>query len=113
MGSDVIKDVTAMGLAVPQMGHVDCTVRFSLKAEWGQDEQFSVTFNGAWDRYKRLKDRTDAFAKEAAKASARMVLTFAFPEGLPLEGDRFTMIKDILTTLGIGKIQVQAEPVNP
>ncbi|MEI8173664.1 MAG: DUF499 domain-containing protein [Deltaproteobacteria bacterium] len=111
MGQEIIKDVAAMGLAVPQMGNVDCTIRFHLKADWDQDEHFSVTFNGTWDRYKRLKDRTDAFAKEASKASARMVLAFSFMDGLSIEGERFAMMKDILTTLGIGKIQVQAEPL--
>lgn len=111
MGPDAVKDVAAIGLAVPQMGNVDCAVRFKLNAEWGRGEQFSVQFTGAWDRYKRLKDRTDAFAKEAVKASVRMELTFAFADGLSLEGDRFVTMKDILTALGIGKLRVQAEPL--
>jgi len=110
MGAETVKDVASMGLAVPQMGNVDCTVRFQLKAEWGPDEQFSVSFTGAWERYKRLKERTDMFAKEAAKASVWLVLVFAFPEGISLEGEKFAMMKDILTTLGIGKIQIKGEP---
>jgi hypothetical protein len=110
MGSEVVSDVVALGLAVPQMGKAAYSIKYQLNAEFGSGESFTATFNGPWDRYKRLKTITDAFAKEASKASARMNLSLAFQDGLDLQDDRFSMMKEILTTLEVGKIQVNAEP---
>ena len=39
-----------------------------------------------------------------------MNLSLDFQEGLDLQDDRFSMMKEILTTLEVGKIQVTAEP---
>ena len=110
MGSDIVSDIVALGLAVPQMGKLDCSINFHLTTEFGTEESFIATFQGPWNLYKRLKSITDTFAKEASKASARMVLSFLFQEGLELSDDRFFMMKEILTTLGVGKIHVSAEP---
>jgi hypothetical protein len=110
MGSEIVNDVVALGLAVPQMGKADCSLNYQLNTEFGEGQTFTATFSGPWDRYKRLKSITDAFAKEASKASARMNLSLDFQEGLDLQDDRFSMMKEILTTLEIGKIQVTAEP---
>lgn len=110
MGSEVVNDISAVGLAIPQMGKADFSITYHLNTEFGPDQSFTVSFNGLWERYKRLKSVTDAFAKEATKASGRMNLGLGFPDGLELEGDRFSTMKDILTTLEIGKIQVTAEP---
>ena len=110
MGSEIVNDVVALGLAVPQMGKADCSLNYQLNTEFGEGQTFTATFNGPWDRYKRLKSITDAFAKEASKASARMNLSLDFQEGLDLQDDMFSMMKEILTTLEIGKIQVTAEP---
>ena len=110
MGPDAVSDVTAMGLAIPQMGKVDCSLTYVMTAEYGKEESFSASFSGSWDRYKRLKSITDAFAKEASKASVKVNIVLSFKEGLNLSDDRFSMMKDILTTLGIGKIKIAAEP---
>ena len=110
MGPEVVNDVVALGLAVPQMGKVDCTAHLRLNTEFVEGQSFVVDFNGPWDRYKRLKNVTDAFAKEASKASAHMTLSLGFPDGLDLYEDQFSMMKDILSTLDIGKILVSAEP---
>lgn len=110
MGLEIVNDVVALGLAVPQMGKADCSINYHLNTEFGSGQSFTATFNGPWDRYKRLKTITDAFAKEASKASARMNLSLGFQEGLDLQDDRFSMMKEILTTLEIGKIQMTAEP---
>jgi hypothetical protein len=110
MGSEIVNDVVALGLAIPQMGKADCSLSYQLNTEFGEGQTFTATFTGPWDRYKRLKSITDAFAREASKASARMNLSLDFQEGLVLQDDMFSMMKEILTTLEIGKIQVTAEP---
>jgi hypothetical protein len=110
MGSEVVNDLIALGIAVPQMGKADYSINYNLSAEFGEGQNFSATFQGPWDRYKRLKTITDAFAKEASKASAVMNLSIGFQEGLNLQDDQFSMMKEILTTLEVGKIKVNAEP---
>ena len=110
MGSEVVNDLVALGIAVPQMGKADYSINYNLSAEFGEGQNFSATFQGPWDRYKRLKTITDAFAKEASKASAVMNLSLGFREGLNLQDDQFSMMKEILTTLEVGKIKVNAEP---
>jgi len=111
MGAEIVNDVVALGLAVPQMGKADCAVNYHLNTEFGEGQNFTTTFNGSWERYKRLKTITDAFAKEASKASARMYVRLSFVQGLNLMDDQFSTMKEILTTLDIGKIQVSAEPM--
>jgi len=111
MGLDAVNDVVALGIAIPQMGKADFSITYNLSAEFGEGQNFSTTFQGPWDRYKRLKTITDAFAKEASKASARMNVALSFEEGLELQDDQFSMIKEILTTLEVGKIKINAEPV--
>lgn len=109
MGPEAVNDIVALGLAVPQMGKADCSVNYQLTAEFGPGHSFKASFNGAWDRYKRLKSVTDAFAKEASSASAQMNILLGFQEGLEIQDDRFSMIREILTSLQIGKVQVVAE----
>lgn len=110
MGPEAVSDIVALGLAIPQMGKADCSVNYRLTAEFGSGQSFTTSFKGPWDRYKRLKSVTDAFAKEASNATAKMSATLAFQEGLDPQDERFSMIKEILATLNIGKIQVKAEP---
>ena len=110
MGSEAVSDVVALGLAIPQMGKAECSIDYHLNTEFGLGQNFSTTFCGPWDRYKRLKTIADAFAKEASKASAHMVLSLNFQDGLNFQDNQFTMMKEILTTLEVGKVQVSAEP---
>jgi len=110
MGSEAVSDVVALGLAIPQMGKAECSIDYHLNTEFGPGQNFTTTFCGPWDRYKRLKSITDAFAKEASKASAQMVLSLAFEDGLDLQDNQFAMMKEILNTLEVGKVQVSVEP---
>lgn len=65
---------------------------------------------GAWNRYKRVKTLTDAFGQEATKISVKMTLRADFPDGLEVDNGDYQTIRDIFTTLGMGKLTVDAEP---
>ncbi len=103
-------EVRALGMAIPQMGKGRFRVDLTLTAEFDGDEQFSVTFNGGWDRYKRLKQVTDAFAQEARRLSARTTLRVDFPDGLDVRGDQFRTIHDVFVQFSFGHMIVDAEP---
>jgi predicted AAA+ superfamily ATPase len=112
MGREGMNDVVAMGLAIPQFGKGQFRVDLSLTTEFGAEEQMSVSFKGGWERYRRLKQVSDAFGQEASRVSARMTLTADFPDGLPLDDVQYQTIRDVLTSLNMGRLTVRAQPAD-
>ena len=110
MGKDAAKDVRSLGLAIPQMGKTQLQVDQRLVLEFGAGEKFELTFAGSWDRYKRIKQVTDALSQEASNASVRMGVRADFDGGLAPDSDQFQTIRDVLVNLGIGKILVDGQP---
>lgn len=104
-------DVRSLGLAIPQLGKGQFRIELSMGAEFGPGEYFNVTFNGTWDRYKRVKQLTDAFGQEATKLTAKIALHATFPDGLDVTSDQFTTMREVFTALGMGKLTIDAEPV--
>jgi hypothetical protein len=103
-------DARALGLAIPQLGRGEFFVEQQMGAEFGAGEQFSLTFAGGWDRYKRVKPLTDAFGQEASKVTVCTVLRAEFPEGLAVASEQFQGMRDVFTALGLGKLVLDAEP---
>ncbi|MGA9350241.1 MAG: DUF499 domain-containing protein [Anaerolineae bacterium] len=103
-------EARAMGLAIPQLGKGQFRVEQSFNAEFGEAESLSLVFNGAWDRYKRVKQLTDAFGHEASKLLARTTLRADFPDGLAVDSDQFQTIHEVFITLGFGHMVLDAEP---
>ena len=99
-----------MGLAIPQLGKGRFRVEQSFNAEFGEGESLSLTFNGAWDRYKRVKQLTDTFGQEASKLLAKTTLRADFPDGLAVDSDQFQTIHEVFTTLGFGHMVLDASP---
>ena len=83
----------------------------SFNAEFGEGESMSLTFTGGWDRYKRLKQVTDPFGQEAGKLAVRTTLRADFSEGLDVASDQFQTIHEVFTTLGFGRMVIDAEPI--
>ena len=78
--------------------------------EFGAGEHLSLEFAGGWDRYKQVKQLTDAFGQEATKLTVDLTLTASFPDGLDPAGDQFGTIKEVLTALNLGRLVVDATP---
>jgi hypothetical protein len=110
-GKEASNDSRLVGLAVPQMGKGTFRVTQTMNCEFG-DETFSVTFAGSWDRYKQVKNLTDAFGKQAEKVQVRTELRADFDEGLSLDGEQFQTIRDVFAQLGFGKLSLTAEPLD-
>ena len=48
------------------------------------------------------------------KSSSKPIsLTVRFPDGLDVEGDRFRTLHEVMTTVGLDKIEVEGEPFEP
>lgn len=111
-GKEAAADVRALGLAIPQLGKGAYRIEQSVTAEFGDGagrDAFSATFDGSWERYKRVKQLTDAFSIEASKVNIRCALHAVYGEGLPVESDQFQSMRDVFSSLGMGRIIVEAE----
>lgn len=110
--------LAAVGLAIPQMGKADFGIALTLNIQFDpqpagrESERFDLTFQGQWDRYKRFKQVTDAFAREDVHSIlVDMKLIVDFGRDVPLKDAQLRTISDVLTQMGMGPIKLVAEPV--
>ncbi len=116
LGKQIASDMRALGLAIPQFGKGLFAIEHTLNATFGPEgarETFTQTFKGSWERYKRLKSITDAFGQEAGDLKARMLVGAIFDAGLEVAGEQVATMRDVLATLELGKITLEAVPVMP
>ena len=108
-GATGARELKSLGLAIPQMGKGTYRVEQNLTSEFGDDESLTVGFKGSWDRYKRLKQVTDAFAGEAKKLQVGVALRVDFADGLEVTGPQFSTMRDVLAGLELGRVVLDAE----
>lgn len=107
------QDLAAVGLAIPQVGKANFQIELSLSIHFGPGESLEVRFQGGWERYKRLKQVTDGFAREDGLDSLNvtMRLDMTFEDSLPLSDPQLASIQEILAQMNMGPIQLEALPV--
>ncbi len=110
-GKQAASDLRAVGLAIPQFGKG----KFSLDQEiitsfTKGGETFHLNFKGAWDRYKRIKTLTDAFAQEADEVKMSLRVGIEYEGGLEVSSSDYLTVRDVLATLEVGKINLEAVP---
>jgi hypothetical protein len=113
-GKSQADSLAAVGLAIPQMGKADFGITLKLTVQFAPPpgEQFILDFQGKWDRYKRFKQVTDAFAREEGHSLlVDFKLIVEFGRDLPLNDMQLKTIQDVLTQMGMGPVQVVVEPV--
>jgi hypothetical protein len=110
-GATGARELKSVGLAIPQMGKGQYRLEQVLTCEFGVGEALAVNFSGSWDRYKRLKQVTDAFAGEAEKLHVELKLRADFPDGLDVAGPQFSTIRDVLAGMELGRVVLDAEQV--
>lgn len=109
-GKEGADEARSLGLAIPQLGKGSYAVEQTFNAEFGPAESLSLSFAGGWDRYKRLKQVTDALGQEASQLIVRTTLAIDFAEGLAVGADQFQTIHEVFTTLSFGRMVIDAEP---
>ena len=105
------RNLRTLGLIVPQLGKGEFEIEQSYNAEFGNGQYISSKVALNWELYRRLKQVTDALAGEAVKFVATTTLTLSFPEGLEVQGDQFRTLHEVMTTVGLDKIEVEGEPM--
>ena len=103
----------SLGLAIPQFGKGQFYINQKVHAVFELDsdkETFIQEFQGTWDRYKRLKNIVDAFGDEANEFKVEMRIQAVFQDGLEVNGDQFLGMRDVLATLDVGRIVLEAVP---
>jgi hypothetical protein len=105
-----ISDLKAIGLAVPQMGKARYGIVLKLSIEFPEEnEHMELTFQGGWDRYKRLKQVSDAFASESERANIDFHLVVDFDGVIELGNTQLVTIQQILSQMSMGPVQLSAE----
>ena len=106
--------LAAVGLAIPQMGKADFGIMLKLTIQFDPPpgEQFILDFQGKWNRYKRFKQITDAFAREDVHSlHIDFSLIADFGRDVPRNDMQLKTVQDVLTQMGMGPIRVTAVPV--
>ncbi|MEM1043502.1 MAG: DUF499 domain-containing protein [Bacteroidota bacterium] len=98
-----------LGLALAQMGRAEYVVDVTLTAEFADGQHLQIQGRLSDALYKRLKQTTDGLAQEASDLQVALGVTAMYADALPLAGDRFGTIHDVLTTtLGTARITLRA-----
>ncbi|WP_456429965.1 ATP-binding protein [Rhodocaloribacter sp.] len=106
-GADALR---RLGLALAQLGQAEYLVSLSMTAQFNDQQYMQVSGHLSDTLYKRLKQTTDALAMEAGDLRVNLTVEAAYPDGLPIDGDRFATIHDVLTTtMGAARIALSAK----
>lgn len=105
-----VEDIKLFGLAIPQIPKSgELRISLEMQAQYPGGDHFRVSFQGDWDRYRRLKSLTDAVASEAESISGtRLSIRKVFTDKVNATTE-LQAIKDILASMGIGRVLVQVE----
>lgn len=112
-GKQMAGAARSLGLAIPQFGKGRFAVEMNTVAAYGQGETgeaFRQEFRGGWERYKRLKPVVEPFLQEADELRVMMRVSCEFERGLEPGSQQFETMRDVLTTLDMGKIAIEAIP---
>jgi hypothetical protein len=108
-GAAGARNLRMLGLAVPQLGKGGFQVELTYNAEFGERQYLSSRATLDWELYRRLKQVTDALAQEAAKFVTTIALVARFPDGLEVQGEQFRTVHEVMTTVGLDTVELEAE----
>ncbi len=106
--------LVALGTAIPQMGKAEFRIRLRLLIQFEPPpgESLDLTFDGRWDRYRRLKQKTDGFAREEVHSLlVDLHLTVDFGRDVPANDRQLSDMRDVLLPMNVGPISVVADVV--
>ncbi len=102
------QNMRTLGLVIPQLGKGEFRIEQAYNAEYGAGQYLSVNTALDWELYKRLKQVTDALAQESVKFTTQTTLIVRFPGELALQSDKFRTIHEVMTTVGLDTIELEA-----
>ncbi len=108
-GADGAQNVRTLGLIVPQLGKGEFRIEQTFAAEFGEGQYLTHNLILNWKLYQRFKQVADPLAQEAVKFTATTTLVAVFAAGLDVRGDQFRTLHEVLTTVGLGPIRIDAK----
>lgn len=103
-----------LGVIIPQLNARDVQVSLKYNAQYGSKAQYiTAQADLTWEQYRQLKPATDELAKAATAFAVTLVVTLPFPAGLDVGGDAFRALHDVLTTVGLDAIRLDARSWKP
>ncbi|HHV54946.1 MAG TPA: ATP-binding protein [Firmicutes bacterium] len=106
-GSEGVRELRSLGLAVPQLGPGQFRVEVSATGEL-EGGSIRLEFRGPWERYKDLKDAVVSVLERASAAQVRARLDWRARDPLTPEG--INQVRDVLAHLIPGRVRITAEP---
>jgi len=111
-GAELLRDLTAVALAVPQLPKAKVAVDMYAALDLADGTHFEVRYQGPWDRYRALHDIVQKVkADELRDASGRLMLKLSFADGIEPDGADLGGIRDVFVQLNPGAMTLKAEPV--
>lgn len=106
-----VTDLKAIGLSLPQMGKATFGIMLKLVVEFDEPPGscFEMSFQGDWNRYKRLKQISDAFAAEGSQTNIDFRLVIDCEQALSPTAPELGLIRDVLEQMNMSQIRLQAE----
>jgi hypothetical protein len=115
-------DLAAIGLAIPQMGKARFGIRLKLAVQFAgglepdarsTGEYMELDFQGNWDRYRQLRKVCEDMAREKeSQINVDFRLFVDFERDVAVDDiQQLGTIRDVLTQMEMGPIEVEAEPV--
>jgi hypothetical protein len=106
--------LAAIGLAIPQLGKAafGITLQLDIQFDPPPGQQFTLSFQGTWERYKRFKQISDSFAREDVHSrKIDFTLIVDFGRDVPLGDGQLKDAQAVLTQMNMGPIHLSAVSV--
>ncbi|MER3412006.1 MAG: hypothetical protein C4305_06735, partial [Thermoleophilia bacterium] len=111
-GAGLLRDLTAMALAVPQLPKAKVAVDMYAALDLADGTRFEVRYQGPWDRYRALHDIVQKVKpEELVDASGRLMLTLSFADAIAPDGPDLGGIREVFVQLNPGAMTLKAEPL--
>ncbi len=111
-GAELLRDLTAVALAVPQLPKAKVAVDMYAALDLADGTHLQVRYQGPWDRYRALHDIVQKVKpEELADASGKLQLTLSFADGTEPDGIDLSSIRDVFVQLNPGAVTLKAEPL--
>lgn len=97
-----------LGVVIPQLNAPAAQIQLRYAAEFGSGEQLTLNTGLSWERYRQLRPAIDDLSRIATRLAATLTLSLDFPAGLAIESEGFRRIYELLTSVGLEVIELEA-----
>ena len=105
-----VKDVRALGQAIPMMQRCEISVSLDLRLEFsGLHEGVGIRLSGSSSAYEQVEDALVGLAKMASEVAGSMTLEVRPSSPMVPDNDDWRLVHKALTSVDPGEIEIRAE----